>query len=215
LVHRLTRFSRSFVILSWEWLPFSLLILLTAMQSLDQEQLEAARMDGAGAMARFAWITLPHLCAGGRRCHDDGNDLSPCRVRRDLRYHCRAAPEWQPPIWLISSMAARCFSSTSGAQSAGGVIAIILANMVAALLARSRCTAAGGMTNDAAHPFLSRTSYRPPRVDCRPYDVFPDSHGQSSPPSRPRVARSTRTDCCVFSRLFASYTEVFARAPVL
>ena len=53
--------SSLIIILSWEWLPFSLLILLTAMQSLDQEQLEAARMDGAGPMDRFAWITLPHL----------------------------------------------------------------------------------------------------------------------------------------------------------
>ena len=35
-------------IVSWEWLPFALLILLTAVQSLDHEQKEAARMDGAG-----------------------------------------------------------------------------------------------------------------------------------------------------------------------
>jgi sorbitol/mannitol transport system permease protein len=48
-------------ILSWEWLPFALLILLTAIQSLDQDQREAALMDGAGPMARFAFITLPHL----------------------------------------------------------------------------------------------------------------------------------------------------------
>ena len=39
------------IIVSWEWLPFALLILLTAVQSLDHEQREAARMDGAGAIA--------------------------------------------------------------------------------------------------------------------------------------------------------------------
>ena len=44
---------RRSLILAWEWLPFALLILLTALQSLDQEQLEAARMDGAGAIATF------------------------------------------------------------------------------------------------------------------------------------------------------------------
>lgn len=35
-------------IVSWQWLPFATLILLTAMQSLDSERLEAAEMDGAG-----------------------------------------------------------------------------------------------------------------------------------------------------------------------
>src|SRR5581483_3958563 len=41
------------IIVSWQWLPFALLILLTAIQSLDQEQREAARM--------FFFIILPHL----------------------------------------------------------------------------------------------------------------------------------------------------------
>jgi sorbitol/mannitol transport system permease protein len=35
------------LIVSWQWLPFATLILLTAIQSLDSEQLEAAEMDGA------------------------------------------------------------------------------------------------------------------------------------------------------------------------
>ena len=34
------------IIVSWQWLPFAILILMTAMQSLDQEQKEAARLDG-------------------------------------------------------------------------------------------------------------------------------------------------------------------------
>ncbi len=37
-------------IVSWEWLPFATLILLTALQSLSSEQLEAAEMDGASAL---------------------------------------------------------------------------------------------------------------------------------------------------------------------
>jgi sorbitol/mannitol transport system permease protein len=49
------------IIVSWEWLPFALLILLTAIQSLDHEQLEAARMDGANALALFRFVMLPHL----------------------------------------------------------------------------------------------------------------------------------------------------------
>ena len=35
------------LIVSWQWLPFATLILLTSVQSLDREQLEAAEMDGA------------------------------------------------------------------------------------------------------------------------------------------------------------------------
>ncbi|MEL6775378.1 MAG: sugar ABC transporter permease, partial [Pseudomonadota bacterium] len=49
------------MIVSWQWLPFATLILLTAVQSLDSEQLEAAEMDGASPLARFGYIVLPHL----------------------------------------------------------------------------------------------------------------------------------------------------------
>ena len=49
------------LIVSWQWLPFAILILMTAMQSLDQEQKEAARLDGAGPVAIFWHLTLPHL----------------------------------------------------------------------------------------------------------------------------------------------------------
>jgi sorbitol/mannitol transport system permease protein len=49
------------IIYSWRWIPFATLILLTALQSLDTEQLEAARMDGAKGLARLRYIVLPHL----------------------------------------------------------------------------------------------------------------------------------------------------------
>ena len=49
------------LIVSWEWLPFAFLTLLTAVQSLDAECMEAARMDGAGPLALFRYIIWPHL----------------------------------------------------------------------------------------------------------------------------------------------------------
>ncbi|MBV9054395.1 MAG: sugar ABC transporter permease, partial [Hyphomicrobiales bacterium] len=49
------------LIVAWQWLPFATLILLTALQSLDEEQKEAAEMDGARAFSTFFHITLPHL----------------------------------------------------------------------------------------------------------------------------------------------------------
>src|SRR5208337_4392641 len=42
-------------------MPFATLILLTAIQSLDREQVEAARMDGAKRATMFYFIVLPHL----------------------------------------------------------------------------------------------------------------------------------------------------------
>ena len=49
------------IIVSWIWTPFATLIILTALQSLDHEQIEAAKMDGAKAIARFRHVVLPHL----------------------------------------------------------------------------------------------------------------------------------------------------------
>ena len=49
------------IIVSWEWLPFASLILLTALQSLDEEQKEAASLDGAGPISYFGYIVLPHI----------------------------------------------------------------------------------------------------------------------------------------------------------
>jgi sorbitol/mannitol transport system permease protein len=49
------------IIVSWAWTPFAALIILTSLQSLDREQVEAARMDGAGAISVFRYVILPHL----------------------------------------------------------------------------------------------------------------------------------------------------------
>ena len=49
------------IMLSWQWLPFACLIFITSLQSLDREQMEAARMDGATALHQFWYLTLPHL----------------------------------------------------------------------------------------------------------------------------------------------------------
>src|ERR1700690_969220 len=41
------------LIVAWQWLPFATLILLTALQSQDEEQEEAAAMEGARAFSKF------------------------------------------------------------------------------------------------------------------------------------------------------------------
>ena len=49
------------VALIWQWTPFMMLLLLAGLQSMPSDQIEAARMDGAGAWAIFRELTLPHL----------------------------------------------------------------------------------------------------------------------------------------------------------
>lgn len=49
------------IMLIWQWLPFACLIFMTSLQSMDREQLEAARMDGANSVQCFFHLTLPHL----------------------------------------------------------------------------------------------------------------------------------------------------------
>jgi sorbitol/mannitol transport system permease protein len=47
--------------LVWQWTPFMLLILLAGLQAQPGDVLEAAKVDGAGAVATFRWVTLPHM----------------------------------------------------------------------------------------------------------------------------------------------------------
>ena len=49
------------IIISWQWLPFAFLIFMTALQSMDREQLEAARMDGANYLQQLRYLYIPHL----------------------------------------------------------------------------------------------------------------------------------------------------------
>ena len=49
------------LIVSWQWLPFATLIFMTALQSMNREQLEASRMDGANYFQQLRYLYLPHL----------------------------------------------------------------------------------------------------------------------------------------------------------
>lgn len=48
------------MMITWEWTPFAALILLTGLQSLPDDQVEAARLDGASPLQEFRHIVLPH-----------------------------------------------------------------------------------------------------------------------------------------------------------
>jgi sorbitol/mannitol transport system permease protein len=123
-------------IVSWEWLPFALLILLTAVQSLDHEQREAARMDGAGVFAQFFFITLPHLSrAIGVVIMIETIFL--LTVFAEIFVTTSGGPGNATTNLAFLIYARALLQYDIGGASAGGVVAIILANIVAFFLVRS------------------------------------------------------------------------------
>jgi sorbitol/mannitol transport system permease protein len=123
-------------IVSWEWLPFALLILLTAVQSLDHEQREAARMDGAGVLAQFYFITLPHLSrAIGVVVMIETIFL--LTVFAEIFVTTSGGPGNATTNLAFLIYARALLQYDIGGASAGGVVAIVLANIVAFFLVRS------------------------------------------------------------------------------
>ncbi len=45
----------------WEWTPLIILIVLAGLKAVPQDQLEAARVDGAGPVRTFLEVTLPNI----------------------------------------------------------------------------------------------------------------------------------------------------------
>ncbi|MGB0688511.1 MAG: carbohydrate ABC transporter permease [Paracoccaceae bacterium] len=118
------------MMVTWQWTPFAVLIFMTSLQSEDLQQREAAILDGAGAWSQFRFLTLPHL----RRpiaivvmiqaifhlsLYAEVEIVSRGNGNKNLPY-------------LIGEFA----NNNIGAASATGIIAVILANIVAIFLLR-------------------------------------------------------------------------------
>lgn len=123
-------------IVSWEWLPFALLILLTAVQSLDHEQREAARMDGARAFAQFFFITLPHL-SRAISVVVMIETIFLLTVFAEIFVTTSGGPGNATTNLAFLIYARALLQYDIGGASAGGVVAIVLANIVAFFLVRS------------------------------------------------------------------------------
>jgi len=121
---------------AWQWLPFARVILLTAIQALDPERKEAARMDGAGPFSMFFFIIIPPPGAGHQRGGDDRDPVPAGGVRGDLRHH-RGRPGTCLHQSRLLIYRYALLEYDVGAASAGGVLAIVLANVVAAFLVRA------------------------------------------------------------------------------
>jgi len=46
---------------TWEWFPFTMLMLLAALQMVPREPVEAATIDGAGSLQMFWYVRLPYI----------------------------------------------------------------------------------------------------------------------------------------------------------
>lgn len=124
------------VIVSWEWIPFALLILLTAVQSLDREQLEAARMDGAGPIAQFVFIVLPHL-SRAISVVVMIETIFLLTIFAEIFVTTSGGPGNATTNLAFLIYARALLQFDVGGASAGGVVAIVLANVVAFFLVRS------------------------------------------------------------------------------
>ncbi|WP_315777868.1 MULTISPECIES: sugar ABC transporter permease [unclassified Bradyrhizobium] len=122
-------------IVAWQWLPFATLILLTALQSLDEEQKEAAEMDGAGAVSRFIYLTVPHL-ARPITVVILIETIFLLTVFAEIFVTTGGGPGLQTTniAFLVYSQALIQFDV--GTASAGGLVAVVIANIVAFFLVR-------------------------------------------------------------------------------
>ncbi|NBZ87490.1 carbohydrate ABC transporter permease [Stagnihabitans tardus] len=122
-------------IVSWEWLPFATLILLTALQSLSSEQLEAAEMDGAGALNRFRYIILPHMTRAITVVILI-QTIFLLGIFGEIFTTTQGGPGSASTTLPYMIFKQAIVAKDIGRAAAGGIIAVILANLVAIVLMR-------------------------------------------------------------------------------
>jgi sorbitol/mannitol transport system permease protein len=123
------------IMVAWQWLPFACLIFITALQSMNREQLEAARMDGANYLAQLRYLYLPHL----------GRPIAVV-IMIELIFLLSVFAEiftttGGGPGYASTNVAFLIFKQAllnfdPGVASAGALFAVVLANIVAIFLIR-------------------------------------------------------------------------------
>jgi sorbitol/mannitol transport system permease protein len=124
------------LIVAWQWLPFATLILLTSLQSLDSEQMEAAEMDGAGFVSRFVYLTLPHM-ARAITVVILIQTIFLLAVYAEILVTTNGGPGYASTNLVFLIYRAARLNFDIGGAAAGGIIAVVLANVVAIFLMRA------------------------------------------------------------------------------
>ena len=123
------------IMVAWQWLPFATLIFMTGLQSMNREQLEAARMDGATYLQQLRYLYIPHL----------GRSVAVV-VMIEMIFLLSVFAEIYTttgggPGDASTNMAFLIFKQAllnfdAGVASAGALFAVVLANIAAAFLIR-------------------------------------------------------------------------------
>ena len=118
------------IMVVWQWTPFAVLIFMTSLQSEDEQQKEAAILDGASKWSMFRFLTLPHL---GRPIAIVVmiQAIFHLSLYAEIEIVSRGNGNKNLP-YLIGEFA----NNNIGAASATGIFAVILANIVAIFLLR-------------------------------------------------------------------------------
>jgi sorbitol/mannitol transport system permease protein len=123
------------VIVVWEWTPFMMLILLAGLQSLSQESMEAAQIDGAGPIETFFYIIVPHL----RRYIEIGvllQVLFVLNIFGEIFVTTTGGPAIDTTTLTFDIYKEAFMRWNIGRSSAYGVFAVILANIVTIVFLR-------------------------------------------------------------------------------
>jgi sorbitol/mannitol transport system permease protein len=119
----------------WEWTPFMMLILLAGLQGLSEEVREAASLDGATGIAEFVFITLPLLGRYIQLAVLLGT-IYVLQLFGEIFVATQGGPGTATttvPFYVYQTIA---ISSDVGSSSAQGVLAVVFASVIAALLLR-------------------------------------------------------------------------------
>jgi len=123
------------MMVSWQWLPFACLIFMTSLQSMDREQLEAARMDGANYLQQLRYMYIPHL----------SRSISVVimiemifllSVFAEIFTTTSGGPGFDSTTITFMIYQQALLAYDAGAASAGAIFAVILANIAAFFLMR-------------------------------------------------------------------------------
>ncbi len=118
------------MMVTWQWTPFAVLILMTSLQSEDQQQKEAAILDGASRWSQFRFLTLPHM-ARPIAIVVMIQAIFHLSLYAEIEIVSRGNGNKNLPYYI-----GELVNNNIGAASATGIFAVILANIVAIFLLR-------------------------------------------------------------------------------
>jgi sorbitol/mannitol transport system permease protein len=119
----------------WQWAPFMMLILLAGLQGISDEIREAARIDGAGPVMEFRRVTLPLLGPYIELALLLGT-IYILQIFAEIYVATQGGPGTETttlPYYVYQTISQ---ANDVGTASAQGVLAIVFASIIAALLLR-------------------------------------------------------------------------------